>query len=172
MDLATSGRGGIGPFVGICAIVAAFGVADAHVQGGMVGDMAFMCPEFMQVTLLGILFQLFFHSKRQELCILPHLGCLFLQSFFAGLAASGALTSGLRLITKAAFDKSKNGPRKGVSMSLFFELWRNLISYSVISFTDQLEFVFDTYIAHIITIRRDWSFSYAGVVCSLVVISL
>ena len=100
MDLATSGRGGIGPFVGICAIVAAFGVADAHVQGGMVGDMAFMCPEFMQVTLLGILFQLFFHSKRQELCILPHLGCLFLQSFFAGLAASGALTSGLRLITK------------------------------------------------------------------------
>jgi equilibrative nucleoside transporter 1/2/3 len=49
-----------------------------------------------------------------ELCILPHHGCLFPQSFFAGLAASGALTSGLRLITKAAFDKSKNGPRKGV----------------------------------------------------------
>ena len=59
--------------------------------------------------------------KCKEICILPHLGCLFLQSFFAGLAASGALTSGLRLITKAAFDKSKNGPRKGVSMSLFFE---------------------------------------------------
>ncbi|KAG6776950.1 hypothetical protein POTOM_016741 [Populus tomentosa] len=87
VDLATSGRGGVGPFIGICAIVAAFGVADAHVQGGMVGDMAFMCPEFM-------------------------------QSFFAGLAASGALTSGLRLITKAAFDKSKNGPRKGVMLFL------------------------------------------------------
>lgn len=87
VDLATSGRGGIGPFVGICAVVAAFGIADAHVQGGMVGDMAFMCPEFM-------------------------------QSFFAGLAASGALTSGLRLITKAAFDKSKNGPRKGVMLFL------------------------------------------------------
>ncbi|KAG6754782.1 hypothetical protein POTOM_040576 [Populus tomentosa] len=84
VDLATSGGGGIGPFIGICAIVAAFGVADAHVQGGMVGDMAFMCPEFK-------------------------------QSFFAGLAASGALTSALRLITKAAFDKSKDGPRKGVS---------------------------------------------------------
>ncbi|KAL9346750.1 hypothetical protein Peur_061603 [Populus x canadensis] len=84
VDLATSVGGGIGPFIGICAIVAAFGVADAHVQGGMVGDMAFMCPEFM-------------------------------QSFFAGLAASGALTSALRLITKAAFDKSKDGPRKGVS---------------------------------------------------------
>jgi hypothetical protein len=60
VDLATSGGGGIGPFIGICAIVAAFGVADAHVQGGMVGDMAFMCPEFMQVTLLGIPFQMFF----------------------------------------------------------------------------------------------------------------
>lgn len=32
VDLATSGGGGVGPFIGICAIVAAFGVADAHVQ--------------------------------------------------------------------------------------------------------------------------------------------
>ncbi|KAJ4837739.1 hypothetical protein Tsubulata_015330 [Turnera subulata] len=77
-----SGKGGPGPFVGVCAFVAAFGVADAHVQGGMVGDLAFMCPEFM-------------------------------QSFFAGLAASGALTSALRLITKAAFDKANDGLRKG-----------------------------------------------------------
>nr|TKR99059.1 hypothetical protein D5086_0000194480 [Populus alba] len=69
VDLATSGGGGIGPFIGICAIVAAFGVEDAH-------------------------------------------------SFFAGLAASGALTSALRLITKAAFDKSKDGPRKGVMLFL------------------------------------------------------
>jgi equilibrative nucleoside transporter 1/2/3 len=121
VDLATSGRGGVGPFICICAIVAAFGVADAHVQGGMVGDMAFMCPEFMQVRFHGIRFQLVLHSKMQRNLHLTNLGCLFLQSFFAGLAASGALTSGLRLITKAAFDKSKNGPRKGVSMSLFFE---------------------------------------------------
>lgn len=40
---------------------------------------------------------------------------LILQSFLAGLAASGALTSGLRLITKAAFENSKDGLRKGAS---------------------------------------------------------
>ncbi|KAH8493584.1 hypothetical protein H0E87_020371 [Populus deltoides] len=97
VDLATSVGGGIGPFIGICAIVAAFGVADAHVQGGMVGDMAFMCPEFM-------------------------------QSFFAGLAASGALTSALRLITKAAFDKSKDGPRKGVNLIYEYYLISNVCS--------------------------------------------
>ena len=51
LDLATSGQGGIGPFIGICAIVGAFGVADAHVQGGMVGDLSFMCPDFIQVRL-------------------------------------------------------------------------------------------------------------------------
>jgi len=39
-----------------------------------------------------------------------------LQSFLAGLAASGVLTSALRLITKAAFDHSSDGPRKGASM--------------------------------------------------------
>ncbi|KAI3718806.1 hypothetical protein L6452_19690 [Arctium lappa] len=94
IDLATSGKGGIGSYIGICVFVAGFGVADAHVQGGMVGDLAFMKPEFI-------------------------------QSFFAGLAASGALTSALRLITKAAFDKSSNGLRKGtmlfLSFSTFFE---------------------------------------------------
>lgn len=94
LDLATSGKGGPGPFVGICAIVAAFGVADAHVQGGMVGDLSFMRPEFM-------------------------------QSFFAGLAASGVLTSALRLVTKAGFEKYKNGLRDGtmlfLAISTFFE---------------------------------------------------
>ncbi|KAJ9563015.1 hypothetical protein OSB04_008175 [Centaurea solstitialis] len=94
IDLATSGKGGIGNYIAICVFVAGFGVAEAHVQGGMVGDLAFMKPEFI-------------------------------QSFFAGLAASGALTSGLRLITKAAFDKSSNGLRKGtmlfLAISTFFE---------------------------------------------------
>ncbi|MCH94504.1 equilibrative nucleotide transporter 3-like, partial [Trifolium medium] len=51
---------------------------------------------------------------------------LLLQSFLCGLAASGALTSGLRLITKAAFDNSKDGLRKGAilffAISTFFEL--------------------------------------------------
>lgn len=94
LDLGTSGKGGIGNYIGICVFVAAFGVADAHVQGGMVGDLSFMLPEFI-------------------------------QSFFVGLAASGALTSGLRMITKAAFDKSSNGLRKGamlfLAISTFFE---------------------------------------------------
>ncbi|KAL7229882.1 hypothetical protein ACSBR2_008438 [Camellia fascicularis] len=35
LDLATSGKGGIGTYIGICMISCAFGVADAHVQGGM-----------------------------------------------------------------------------------------------------------------------------------------
>ncbi|KAL6990932.1 Epsin-3, clathrin recruitment and traffic between the Golgi and endosome [Sarracenia purpurea var. burkii] len=87
LDLATSGKGGIGNFMGICVFVAAFGVADAFVQGGMVGDLSLMCPQFI-------------------------------QSFLAGLAASGALTSALRLITKAAFETSDNGLRKGVILFL------------------------------------------------------
>ncbi|XP_057537049.1 equilibrative nucleotide transporter 3-like [Amaranthus tricolor] len=87
LDLATSGHGGVGPYVGICILVAAFGVADAHVQGGMCGDLAFMLPEFI-------------------------------QSFFVGLAASGALTSCLRLVTKAVFDKSHDGLRKGALLFL------------------------------------------------------
>ncbi|KAL5130699.1 Equilibrative nucleotide transporter 3 [Glycine soja] len=72
LDLATSGKGGLGTFIGICVISGAFGIADAHTQ------------------------------------------------------ASGALTSALRLITKAAFENSKNGLRKGAIMffaiSTFFEL--------------------------------------------------
>ncbi|CAK9174800.1 unnamed protein product [Ilex paraguariensis] len=87
LDLATSGKGGIGNYIGVCVLVSSFGVADAHVQGGMVGDLSFMCPEFM-------------------------------QSFLAGLAAAGALTSALRLITKAAFDKSDDGLRKGAMLFL------------------------------------------------------
>ncbi|CAN1855236.1 Equilibrative nucleotide transporter 3 [Linum perenne] len=46
--LATSGKGGIGPFVGICVVVAAFGISDVLVTGGVVGELSFMCPEFIQ----------------------------------------------------------------------------------------------------------------------------
>ncbi|GAU36607.1 hypothetical protein TSUD_387590 [Trifolium subterraneum] len=35
--------------LGLCALSASFGVAYALVQGSMVGDMSFMCPEFIQV---------------------------------------------------------------------------------------------------------------------------
>ncbi|WOK99772.1 equilibrative nucleotide transporter 3 [Canna indica] len=95
LDLATSGKGGLGAFIGVCILSAAFGTSDGYVQGGMVGDLSLMCPEFI-------------------------------QSFMAGLAASGTLTSALRLITKAAFENSQDGLRKGAIMffaiSAFFEL--------------------------------------------------
>ena len=52
LDLATSGKGGFGTFIGICAISAAFGIADAHVQGGMVGDLSFMPVELIQVSIV------------------------------------------------------------------------------------------------------------------------
>lgn len=49
----------------------------------------------------------------------------FLQSYLAGIAASGFLISALRLLTKAAFEKFPNGLRKGVILflviSIFFE---------------------------------------------------
>jgi len=39
-----------------------------------------------------------------------------------GLAVSGALTSALRLITKAAFEKTNDGPRKGASELIFLKI--------------------------------------------------
>ncbi|XP_076916990.1 equilibrative nucleotide transporter 3-like [Bidens hawaiensis] len=95
LDLLTHGNGSIGSYLGICLIVAAFGAADALVQGGMVGDLALMCPEFI-------------------------------QSYLAGMAASGALTSALRLLTEAVFSNIDEGLRKGallfLSISTFFAL--------------------------------------------------
>ncbi|PWA79366.1 equilibrative nucleoside transporter [Artemisia annua] len=80
--------------MGICLFVAVFGVADALIQGGMLGDLALMCPEFT-------------------------------QSFLAGMAASGALTSALRLFTEAVFTNIDTGLRKGailfLSISTIFE---------------------------------------------------
>ncbi|XP_057820822.1 equilibrative nucleotide transporter 3 [Cryptomeria japonica] len=96
LDLATSGKGGLGTFIGICAMSALFGFADAHVQAGIMGDLSYMNPDFI-------------------------------QSFTAGLAASGVITSGLRLITKSAFENSKDGLRKGAllffSISTLYELF-------------------------------------------------
>jgi len=51
LDLASSGQGGLGTFVGICIVSGAFGVADAHTQGGMVGELSYMLPEFIQVCI-------------------------------------------------------------------------------------------------------------------------
>ncbi|KAG6751339.1 hypothetical protein POTOM_045872 [Populus tomentosa] len=36
--------------VGICALSGAFGLADAHGQGGMVGELCLMQPEFVQLS--------------------------------------------------------------------------------------------------------------------------
>ncbi|KAI3830616.1 hypothetical protein MKX03_016448 [Papaver bracteatum] len=95
LDIATSGKGGIGTYIGVCMISSGYGVANALVQGGLVGDLSLMCPEFM-------------------------------QSFLVGLSFAGALTSALRLITKVAFENSKDGLRKGAMMffaiSILFEL--------------------------------------------------
>ncbi|KAL0001819.1 hypothetical protein SO802_015600 [Lithocarpus litseifolius] len=94
LNLATSGKGGLGPFIGICIICAALGVADGLVHGGMLGELFFMQHEFI-------------------------------QSFVAGLAAAGALASALRLVTKAAFENTRDGLRKGAllffAISSFFE---------------------------------------------------
>ncbi|GJN32710.1 hypothetical protein PR202_gb21232 [Eleusine coracana subsp. coracana] len=86
VDAASRGTGSVSAFVSICFIAGGFGIADGHVQGGLTGDLSFMCPEF-------------------------------LQSFFAGQAAAGAITSVLRFITKGAFSGSHDGLRKGASMS-------------------------------------------------------
>ncbi|ESQ38083.1 hypothetical protein EUTSA_v10029389mg, partial [Eutrema salsugineum] len=87
LDLTTKGHGGIGPYTGICAIIALFGIADSAVRGGMIGDLSLMCPELI-------------------------------QSFTGGLAVAGVITSAFRLITKAAFEKSHDGLRKGAMIFL------------------------------------------------------
>ncbi|KAJ4876448.1 Equilibrative nucleotide transporter 3 [Raphanus sativus] len=87
LDLTTRGRGGLGPYIGLCTIVASFGLADATVQGGMIGDLSLMCSELI-------------------------------QSFMAGLGVAGALTSAFRLMTKAAFENSNDGLRKGAMIFL------------------------------------------------------
>ncbi|KAJ0264945.1 hypothetical protein HA466_0013270 [Hirschfeldia incana] len=95
LDLTTKGNGGIGPYIGLCTIVASFGIADATVKGGLIGDLSLMCPEIM-------------------------------QSLMAGSALAGGLTTALRLLTKAVFEKSNNSLRKGamifLAISTFIEL--------------------------------------------------
>ncbi|KAI3994846.1 hypothetical protein MKX01_037397 [Papaver californicum] len=91
LDLVTSGKGGIGTYVGLCIISGVFRVGEACVQGGMIRDLSLMCPEFI-------------------------------QSYLDGLAASGALTSALRLVTKAAFGNSRNGLSMYFAISMLFEL--------------------------------------------------
>jgi len=52
LDLASHGSGSVVAYVLLCLIVALFGLADAFVQGAMVGDLSFMSPDFIQVKTL------------------------------------------------------------------------------------------------------------------------
>ncbi|KAJ4977315.1 hypothetical protein NE237_002421 [Protea cynaroides] len=54
LDLASSGKGGIGHYIGVCVISVCFGVASALVEGGMVGDLSSMSPKMMQSYVLGM----------------------------------------------------------------------------------------------------------------------
>jgi equilibrative nucleoside transporter 1/2/3 len=71
-----------------------------------------------------------------------------MQSYFAGLAASGALISLLRVLTKLAFEKSNNGLRKGASMFFFTILSFSRKDFDILSilstiiFPSALEVVF------------------------------
>lgn len=49
VDLASSGNGGIGNYILVLLLVGGFGLADALVQGGVVGDLSYMDPTFVQV---------------------------------------------------------------------------------------------------------------------------
>ncbi|KAI3954310.1 hypothetical protein MKW92_044275 [Papaver armeniacum] len=53
VDLATSGDGGLATYIGLCSIVVLFGLGDGCVEGGMLGDLSLMCPEFIQSFLAG-----------------------------------------------------------------------------------------------------------------------
>lgn len=58
LDLATSGKGGIGTFIGLCTIFACFGIAHVVVQGGVFGELAFLCvlSSFRLVILIKYIF--------------------------------------------------------------------------------------------------------------------
>jgi equilibrative nucleoside transporter 1/2/3 len=127
LDVATKGHGGLGVFIGVCIISAIFGIADANCQGALVGDLSLMCPEFIQVT-SHIVFSQSFMLLFSVIQSFHDLYCtLGFQSFMAGLAASGVLTSALRLITKAAFESSKDGLRIGARKSEFCETFSDLV---------------------------------------------
>lgn len=50
--MATKGEGTLLAYIFLCSIVACFGMANAHVEGAMLGELSFMCPEFIQVLFL------------------------------------------------------------------------------------------------------------------------
>ena len=121
LDLATSGKGGVGPYISICVIVCFIGVSSANVQGGMMGELSFMHPELIQVNSAEFsLNVLSVHFPIILLYILIQNGTMFCSPFLLVGLQQGLLTSVLRLLTKAAFEKSDNGLRKGACRYIFF----------------------------------------------------
>ena len=64
--MATSGHGGVGPYVGVCVLVGGVGIADGTAQGALVGDLSFMDPHYIQVfhNLL-----IMWNSSHEDLCV-------------------------------------------------------------------------------------------------------
>ncbi|KAI3855022.1 hypothetical protein MKX03_018416, partial [Papaver bracteatum] len=53
IPIATSGNGGLATYIGLCCIAVIVGLGDGCVEGGMLGDLSLMCPEFIQSFLAG-----------------------------------------------------------------------------------------------------------------------
>lgn len=82
-----------------------------------------MCPEFIQVRFNNSFSRRgYYYNSWITIVMCLTAVVMNFQSYLAGLAASGALTSALRLVTKAAFERSSNGLRKGVNMWSVFPL--------------------------------------------------
>lgn len=83
------------------------------------GELSFMPPELIQVNSAKCSFKVlsvFFLLSYRLVILINAEQYYVLQSFLAGWAAAGTLTSVLRLLTKAAFEKSDHGLRKGACM--------------------------------------------------------
>ncbi|KAI3875890.1 hypothetical protein MKX03_037743 [Papaver bracteatum] len=71
VDLATSGDGGLATYIGLCFIVVLFGLGDGCVEGGMLGDLSLMFPEFIQSFLIcGAIMFLVISALFELLCLL------------------------------------------------------------------------------------------------------
>ena len=85
------------------------------------GELSFMHPELIQVNSAEFsLNVLSVHFPIILLYILIQNGTMFCSPFLPVGLQQGLLTSVLRLLTKAAFEKSDNGLRKGACRYIFF----------------------------------------------------
>ncbi|WZZ03150.1 hypothetical protein YC2023_089071 [Brassica napus] len=54
VDIVTKGKGGITPFLLLSIVSAGFGVANALVEGAMIGDLSCICPDLIQPFAAGL----------------------------------------------------------------------------------------------------------------------